>query len=116
MPRYLDEAAPASATEQPRVFEVTQSMRAPALTHDPTTGQPVRRVMQGGYLNTRRWTKSPGTPAPAPAAAGGPCCGGGGLRPALNAMPATPPHLPVPVRGLWYRQWTVVSGSDHSSK
>jgi hypothetical protein len=75
MPLYVYETLPAAPDEAPRRFEVKQSMRDAALTHDPETGRPVRRVIQGGYLNTQRWTKSPGSPKPAASSGGGPCCG-----------------------------------------
>lgn len=82
MPVYVYETVPADSGEAPRRFEVRQSMRDAALTHDPETGVPVRRVIQGGYLNTQRWTKSPGSPRP-PAASGGggTCCGISGCGP-----------------------------------
>ena len=75
MATYVYETIPAKATEPPRRFEVNQSMKDPVLTHDPDTGLPVRRVIQGGYLNTQRWTKSSGSPKPASTSASGSCCG-----------------------------------------
>ena len=59
-------------TEPRRQFEVRQGMTEAALTHDPDTGEPVRRVISGGYGILEK-----GRPAPAPAARrGGGCCGG----------------------------------------
>ncbi|MBM3846783.1 MAG: zinc ribbon domain-containing protein [Verrucomicrobia bacterium] len=87
MPIYLYETIPAKPGEPARHFEKKQSMAEPALTHDPETGVPVRRVIQGGYLNTKRWTK--GSPAPsktgmnsdAASTSGGSCCGISGCGP-----------------------------------
>jgi predicted nucleic acid-binding Zn ribbon protein len=45
MPTYVYETTSAPV----RRFELRQSMNDPALTHDPETGQPVRRVISGGY-------------------------------------------------------------------
>ena len=45
MPTYVYETTGAKK----RRFEVRQSMKDPALTHDPETGEPVRRVISGGY-------------------------------------------------------------------
>jgi len=45
MPIYVYE----TINEPHRRFEVKQSMKDPALTVDPETGEPVRRVISGGY-------------------------------------------------------------------
>ena len=45
MPTYVYETLGAKK----RRFEVRQSMKEEALTHDPETGEPVRRVISGGY-------------------------------------------------------------------
>lgn len=58
MPIYVYETIPADPSESPRQFEVKQSMSDDALTHDPETGDPVRRVIQGGYLSTSRGNES----------------------------------------------------------
>jgi hypothetical protein len=47
MPTYVYEVIDDTASE-PRRFEVEQRMSAPALTTDPVTGKPVRRVISGG--------------------------------------------------------------------
>ena len=55
MATYVYETIPQNPDETPRQFEVVQSMKdAPLLKH-PDTGQPVRRVVLGGYglMNTR---------------------------------------------------------------
>lgn len=87
MPIYLYETLPGKSGRPARCFEMKQSMEEPALTHDPETGLPVRRVIQGGYLNTRRWTR--GSPAPTKTGIGSPaasessgsCCGVSGCGP-----------------------------------
>lgn len=62
MPIYLYETLPGKSGLPARRFEMKQSMKDPAVTHDPETGLPVRRVIQSGFLNTKRWTR--GSPAP----------------------------------------------------
>lgn len=59
MPIYIYETIPEREADEPRQFEVKQSMKDAALTHDPESGLKVRRVIQGGFLNTQRWTKAP---------------------------------------------------------
>jgi predicted nucleic acid-binding Zn ribbon protein len=49
MPTYVYETIPAAPGQTPRRFELKQSMSEPALTRDPATGEPVRRVISGGY-------------------------------------------------------------------
>jgi len=53
MATYLYETIPQKPGEKPRQFEFVQKMSEPALTHDPETGLPVRRVITGGSLITR---------------------------------------------------------------
>jgi predicted nucleic acid-binding Zn ribbon protein len=48
MATYIYETIPQSSKEKPRRFEVEQRMSENALTHDPKTGQPIRRVITGG--------------------------------------------------------------------
>ncbi len=48
MTTYLYETIPAKAGEQPRRFEVRQSMSDAPLKKHPETGEPVRRVIAGG--------------------------------------------------------------------
>jgi predicted nucleic acid-binding Zn ribbon protein len=72
MPTYLYETLPPTPDLPVRRFEVKQSMRDDALTHDPETGHPVRRVPQASfYLGGVR------SLAVAPLDGGG-CCGPGG--------------------------------------
>jgi predicted nucleic acid-binding Zn ribbon protein len=49
MTTYVYETIPQKPGAKSRRFEVRQSMSEPALTHDPATGEPVRRVIAGGY-------------------------------------------------------------------
>ena len=48
MATYVYETIPNDGKTQPRRFEVQQKMSEPALTTDPETGLPVRRVISGG--------------------------------------------------------------------
>jgi predicted nucleic acid-binding Zn ribbon protein len=48
MATYVYETIPQKKGEKPRQFEVQQKMTEPALTHDPETGVPVKRVIIGG--------------------------------------------------------------------
>lgn len=49
MTTYVYETIPQIPGVEPRRFEVRQSMKDPALTADPVTGEPVRRVISGGF-------------------------------------------------------------------
>jgi predicted nucleic acid-binding Zn ribbon protein len=49
MATYIYETVPDSVDIPSRRFEVRQSMLDAPLTHDPETGQPVRRVISGGF-------------------------------------------------------------------
>jgi predicted nucleic acid-binding Zn ribbon protein len=53
MATYVYETIPQKRGQKPRRFEIEQKMNEPALTHDPKTGDPVRRVITGGSLITR---------------------------------------------------------------
>ena len=53
MATYVYETIPQKRGQKPRRFEIEQKMSAPALTQDPKTGEPVRRVITGGSLITR---------------------------------------------------------------
>ena len=66
MPTYVYETTGAKQ----RRFEVQQSMKDAALTHDPETGEPVRRVISGGDGIMQKGAGD--------GAAGGHACGGGG--------------------------------------
>ncbi|MFZ5496702.1 MAG: FmdB family zinc ribbon protein [Verrucomicrobiota bacterium] len=49
MPTYVYETIPQRDGEASRRFEVVQSMKDAPLTRHPDTGEPVRRVISGGY-------------------------------------------------------------------
>ena len=53
MATYVYETIPKKPGQKPRQFEFEQKMSDPALTHDPKTGLPVRRLIIGGSLITR---------------------------------------------------------------
>ena len=46
---YLYETIPSQPGEEVRRFEIKQSIHDEALTHHPETGEPVRRVILGGW-------------------------------------------------------------------
>ena len=48
MPTYVYETIPIDSTVEPRRFEVFQSMIDEPLQTDPTTGEPVRKIITGG--------------------------------------------------------------------
>ena len=48
MATYIYETIPKNSKQKPRRFEVEQRMSDPALTKEPETGLPVRRVITGG--------------------------------------------------------------------
>jgi len=48
MPTYVYETIPDDSTRKPRRFEVFQRMNDAALTHDPESGEPVRKIITGG--------------------------------------------------------------------
>ena len=68
MPIYIYE------TSKGRRFELKQGMSDPTLTHDPATGEPVQRVISGGYGFIQKGKVQIGKPQ---APAGGHSCGGG---------------------------------------
>lgn len=49
MTTYVYETVPEKPGAEPRRFEVRQSMHDAPLTRHPETGEPVRRVIAGGY-------------------------------------------------------------------
>jgi predicted nucleic acid-binding Zn ribbon protein len=49
MATYVYETIPQKSGARPKQFEVQQSMKDAPLTQHPETGEPVRRVMSGGY-------------------------------------------------------------------
>jgi predicted nucleic acid-binding Zn ribbon protein len=69
MTTYVYETIPSKASEKPRYFEIKQNMNAKPLTKHPETGEPIRRVVLGGFglLSSR---------ATASSSSGGGCCSG----------------------------------------
>lgn len=67
MTTYVYETIPQRADEAPAYFEIKQGMQDAPLTRHPETGQPIRRVILGGF----GVLKSGG--APAPKGSGGGC-------------------------------------------
>jgi predicted nucleic acid-binding Zn ribbon protein len=56
MATYTYETIPQKKGQKPRRFEFEQKMSDSALTHDPESGLPVRRVITGGSGNIMRGT------------------------------------------------------------
>lgn len=81
MATYVYETIPQSPDRKPVVFEVRQSMKDAALTHHPETGEPVRRVISGGFGFIGAYNRNqPDTPqccAAEPGDSGGHTCGAG---------------------------------------
>ncbi|MDG2087653.1 MAG: hypothetical protein P8J68_02830 [Arenicellaceae bacterium] len=48
MPTYIYQTIPENSQQEPHRFEVSQRMTDSPLTHDPDSGDPVRRVVTGG--------------------------------------------------------------------
>ena len=72
MTTYVYATIPRDSADEPRYFEIKQSMKEPPLTVHPETGEPVRRVILGG-LGIMGGAKADKQPAPR-----GGCCGGCG--------------------------------------
>jgi hypothetical protein len=49
MTTYVYETIPSKPGEKPRYFEFKQGMNDAALTKHPETGEPIRRVLPGGF-------------------------------------------------------------------
>lgn len=69
MPTYVYE----TTGKKPRRFEVKQGMNDAPLTHDPETGEPVKRLISGGFGFIEK--KKGAALSKAPAGACGPGCG-----------------------------------------
>ena len=65
MTTYVYETIPAKPGEKPRYFEIKQNMNDKPLTKHPKTGEPIRRVVLGGF----------GTLSSKPASNSGSACG-----------------------------------------
>ncbi|HYD82795.1 MAG TPA: zinc ribbon domain-containing protein [Opitutus sp.] len=76
MPTYVYETIPQIPGVEPRRFEMRQSMNDLALKTDPVTGEPVRRVISGGFgfvAQKMSGSSSSGAAAPSTAACGPRC-------------------------------------------
>ena len=74
MATYVYETIPRHADESPQRFEIVQSMKDAALATHPETGQPVRRVVMGGYGLINGRDRSTPTSSPVPSCSPGCAC------------------------------------------
>ncbi len=73
MTTYVYETIPQKAGEKPRYFEIKQNMQDQPLTRHPETGEPIRRVVLGGFgLLSSKGRKDAGSGC---GCAPGGCCG-----------------------------------------
>ena len=70
MTTYVYETIPQKAGEKPRYHEIKQSMNDKPLTKHPETGEPIRRVVLGGF-----GVLSGGKSGGQSPSSGGSCCG-----------------------------------------
>jgi len=49
MPTYVYETIPTQPGEEPKIYEIAQSMKDKPLTKHPETGEPIQRVFLGGF-------------------------------------------------------------------
>lgn len=49
MTTYVHETIPQKRGEKPRYYEIKQSMNAAVLKNHPETGEPIHRVVLGGF-------------------------------------------------------------------
>jgi hypothetical protein len=73
MATYVYETVPADPAKPRRRFEVQQSMKDAPLARDPETGEPVRRVISGGYGYLGAAKGESGSPSPMKSSGGGGC-------------------------------------------
>jgi predicted nucleic acid-binding Zn ribbon protein len=62
MATYVYETIPRKSGAKPTKFEVQQSMKDAPLTKHPETGEPVRRVIAGGYGFIAQKSAAPAAP------------------------------------------------------
>jgi predicted nucleic acid-binding Zn ribbon protein len=74
MTTYVYETIPAKAGQKPRYFEIKQSMNDKPLTKHPETGEPIRRVVLGGF-GTLSSKSGKGSGESSCGCAPGGCCG-----------------------------------------
>ncbi len=72
MTTYVYETIPQATGEKPRHYEIKQSMSDAALTKHPETGEPIRRVVLGGF-----GVLSSAKPGSKSSSSGGSSCGPG---------------------------------------
>jgi hypothetical protein len=70
MTTYVYETIPSKAGQKPRYFEFKQSMNDTPLAKHPDTGEPIRRVVLGGFGVLSSGKSSSRSPS-----SGGACCG-----------------------------------------
>jgi predicted nucleic acid-binding Zn ribbon protein len=73
MPTYIYETIPEQKGEEPKRYEIKQSIKDAALVKHPQTGEPIKRIIAGGVSVL---TSSPGGHAHTPSCG----CGAGGCR------------------------------------
>jgi predicted nucleic acid-binding Zn ribbon protein len=76
MATYVYETVPQRPGDFPVRFEFVQSMKDEALRRHPATGEPVRRVISGGFGFMGLPGKSTGAPRATRGTGGGCGCGG----------------------------------------
>ena len=76
MTTYVYETIPAKAGEKAKIYEIRQSMGEAPLTVHPETGEPIRRVILGGFgvLSSASGAKSAGGGEYSGACGPGCCC------------------------------------------
>jgi predicted nucleic acid-binding Zn ribbon protein len=74
MTTYVYETIPQKAGDKPRYLEIKQSMSEAPLTKHPETGEPIRRVVLGGFGVLSSGKASQAAPASSSACCG-PSCG-----------------------------------------
>jgi len=74
MTAYVYETIPQKPGQKPRYFEFKQSMSDAPLTKHPKTGEPIRRIVLGGYGVLKSTSSAPKNSG----AEGGCCCGPSG--------------------------------------
>ncbi len=84
MATYVYETIPSQPGTAPRRFEVRQSMKDAPLAIDPETGDPVRRIITGGY----GFVAQRASASPTPTASSGGCAPGCACH--------RPPPIPLP--------------------
>ena len=76
MTKYVYEAIPTKASEAPRYFEIPQDESDAPLTKHPETGEPIRRVVLGGFGTLSSKPSTSGEKDAASSCCGPKCCCG----------------------------------------